>query len=187
MPRRPLLQPMPWTGADDPAYQRYMQREWGVPVRRDRKLFEMLTLQVFQAGLSWATILKRRSAFRKAFADWRLDSVAAFTKRDIARLSRDRSIIRNRPKIEAAVGNARCILALRSECSTFSAYLWGFVGGEPVRPARPYRSWEELPDATPLSARLSRDLKAHGFRFLGPVACYAFMQAVGLVDDRVYA
>lgn len=177
--------PYPWIGSDNADYIAYMRDEWGVPVHDDRKLFEMFILEVFQAGLSWATVLRRRAAFRKAFANWSLRRVAAFDKRDVERLMKNEGIIRNRRKIEAAVQNAGCILALQKEFGSFAAYLWDFVGGEPVRANGNCRRWEDLPAETVLSQRLARDMKKRGFLFVGPVSCYAFMQAVGLVNDRI--
>ncbi len=179
------IPPLPWAGADTPEYIAYMQNEWGVPVRRDRRLFEMLVLEIFQAGLSWAIILKRRRHFREAFANWDFNQVAAFTARDRKRLLRNPGIIRNQRKIQAAITNAGAIIEIRRDFKTFSRYLWDFIGGEPITPSTPYRSWNELPATSPLALKLSRDMKQRGFTFIGPTSCYAFMQAVGLVDDRV--
>lgn len=178
--------PFPWAGSRNPDYVRYMCEEWGVPVHDDRRLFEMLALECFQAGLSWATILKRRQAFRRAFSNWNLSVIAAYGSRDRARLRRDPGIIRNARKIEAVIANAAAALKLRREFGSLDAYFWGFIGGRPItRNKGRCRRWQDLPCESEESRRLARDLKARGFRFVGPVACYAFMQAVGLVDDRL--
>lgn len=175
----------PWIGADDADYIDYMRHEWGVPVRDETKLFEMFTLQIFQSGLTWAIILHRWDAFRKAFADWDLHRVAGFGKREINRLAKDASIIRNRPKIEAAVNNAGRIIELQESCGGFGTYLWGFVGDKPIRRNTRCRRWEDLPTESAESRALAKDLKKRGFKFVGPTSMYAFMQAVGLVDDRI--
>jgi DNA-3-methyladenine glycosylase I len=177
--------PYPWIGADDAEYLAYMRDEWGVPVRDDRKLFEMLILETFQAGLSWSTILRRRKGFRKAFANWSLGKVSAFGPNDVERLMNDEGIIRNRRKIEAAVANANAIILIKKEFGSLAKYLWDFVGGEPILPGKPYKSWKDIPAETESSRALSRDLKKRGFKFVGPTSCYAFMQAVGLADDRL--
>lgn len=154
-----------------------------MPADDDRHLFEMLILEGQQAGLSWFTILKKRDAFREAFAGFDPERVAAFGDRDIERLMRDRRIVRNRAKLTAAVGNARAFLDLRECHGRFSDWLWGFVDGEPMvnRPL----SEADIPAATPTSRQLSKALRSAGFRFVGPTICYAYMQAVGLVDDHV--
>lgn len=175
----------PWIGAGDKEYIRYMDLEWGSPVHNDRKLFEMLILESFQAGLSWATILKRRKAFRNAFSNWSVRKVAAFSDDDMQRLLQNPGIIRNRLKIKAAVQNAGQFIAIQKEFGSFDAWLWSFTDGKVVKPKKPYRSWGEVPAETELSRAISKALKKRGFSFLGPVATYAFMQAVGLVDDRV--
>lgn len=163
-----------------------MLREWGVPVHDDRRLFEMLVLEVFQAGLAWSTVLRKRSAFRRAFGGYAPARIARWGARQVKRLLADPGIIRNRRKIEAAIANARAFCRVQKEYGSFARYIWAFVGGRPLKPARPYRHWSEVPTQTPLSQRLSADLRQRGFRFLGPVATYAFMQAVGLVDDRIW-
>ncbi|MBP7828383.1 MAG: DNA-3-methyladenine glycosylase I [Kiritimatiellae bacterium] len=167
----------------DPLYVEYHDREWGVPVRDDRRLFEMLVLEGAQAGLSWLTILKKRENYRRAFRGFDPEVVARFTARDVKRLLADPGLVRNRLKIEAAIRNARGLLAIRAEFGTFSAYLWRFVEGRPVR--NRWRSLNELPSRSVLSDMMSRDLKRRGFNFVGSTICYAFMQAVGMVNDHV--
>ena len=157
-------------------------REWGVPSHDDRHLFELLTLEGAQAGLSWSTILHKRKGYRSAFAAFDVAAVASFGTKDVERLLADPGIVRNRLKIESTVSNAARVLELQEECGSFDAYLWGFVGGEPV--VGRWRSAAEIPAETDLSRTLSRDLKRRGFRFVGPTICYAFMQSVGLVDDH---
>lgn len=160
----------------------YHDVEWGAPSHEDRHLFEMLTLEGAQAGLSWATILRKREGYRRLFADFDPAAVAAFTPDDVERLLQDPGIVRNRLKIESAIVNASRVLDVQSEHGSLAAYVWGFVGGEPI--ASGFRSLSELPAETPLSKALSKDLKRRGFRFVGPTTCYAFMQAVGLVNDH---
>ncbi len=171
-----------WCGTD-PLYVAYHDEEWGVPADDDRHLFEMLILEGQQAGLSWLTILKKREAFREVLAGFEPESVAAFGDRDIDRLMQDERIVRNRAKLTAAVGNARAFLDLQERHGRFSDWLWAFVDGEPVvnRPV----SEADIPAETPISRQLSKALRAAGFRFVGPTICYAYMQAVGLVDDHV--
>jgi DNA-3-methyladenine glycosylase I len=156
----------------------YHDEEWGVPSRDDRHLFELLTLEGAQAGLSWSTILGKREGYRRAFAGFDAAVVARFAPDDVERLLADPCIVRNRLKVESAVENARRILELGS----FAAYLWDFVGGEPLVGRR--HSLAELPADTAESRALSRDLKRRGFRFVGPTVCYSFMQATGLVNDH---
>jgi DNA-3-methyladenine glycosylase I len=170
----------PW--ARDPLDVAYHDREWGVPVRDDRRLFEFLVLEGAQAGLSWSTILRKRAAYRRAFAGFDPRRVARFGPREARRLLADPGIVRNRAKIAAAVANARAFLAVQAEHGSFAAYLWGFVEGRPLQGRR--RAPRDVPAETPLSRALSADLKARGFRFVGPTICYAFMQAVGLVNDH---
>jgi len=170
--------------ATTPAMIAYHDREWGVPVRDDKKLFEFLTLEGAQAGLSWETILNKRAHYRECFSRFDFNKVAKFTQHDVKRLLGDHRIVRNKLKIEATINNARAVLALReSTRSTFSSYLWDFVGGAPIvnRPRR----IGDVPATTPLFLELSKDLKSRGFRFVGPTIVYAFMQAVGLVDDHL--
>jgi DNA-3-methyladenine glycosylase I len=161
---------------------RYHDEEWGVPSHDDRHLFEMLALQGAQAGLSWSTILNKRENYRRAFDGFDADKVARYGDADVTRLLTDAGIVRNRAKIEATIGNARATLAVRDEFGSFDAYIWRFVGGKPRRNA--FRSLSELPASTPESEALSKDLKKRGFRFVGPTVCYAFMQAVGMVNDH---
>ncbi len=173
-----------WANSD-PLTVAYHDDEWGVPVHDDRKLFEMLLLEGFQAGLSWLTILRKRDAFRKAFSGFDPRKVARYTARDAARLLKDKGIIRNRLKISAAISNARAFLAVQKEFGTFDAYLWHFTGGKALRPKRRARTVEELPSESPESRAMSKDLKRRGFRFVGPTICYAHMQACGMVDDHL--
>jgi DNA-3-methyladenine glycosylase I len=156
----------------------YHDEEWGVPSHDDRHLFELLTLEGAQAGLSWSTILAKREGYRRAFAGFDPAAVARFEPDDVERLLADPGIVRNRLKVESAVANATRVLELGS----FASYLWDFVGGEPL--VGRWRSVAELPAETDLSRALSRDLKRHGFRFVGPTVCYSFMQAVGLANDH---
>jgi DNA-3-methyladenine glycosylase I len=161
----------------------YHDREWGVPLHADRRLFELLILEGAQAGLSWSTVLRRRSGYRRAFAGFDPSRVARFTPAAVARLLRDPGIIRHRGKIESAVGNARAFLAIQREHGSFAAYLWSSVGGRPVQNRR--RALREVPAETAVSRELSRDLRRRGFTFAGPTICYAFMQAAGLVNDHL--
>jgi DNA-3-methyladenine glycosylase I len=163
--------------------QAYHDEEWGVPAHDDRVLFEFLTLEGAQAGLSWSTILRKRGAYRKAFAGFDPRKVARFDAARIERLMHDAGIVRNRLKIESTVANARAALAVQKELGSLDAYLWGFVGGRPLR--TPRRSLRDVPASTPESDAMSRDLKKRGFRFVGSTICYALMQACGLVDDHV--
>ena len=160
----------------------YHDDEWGVPSHDDRHLFELLTLEGAQAGLSWATILRKRAGYRRAFADFDPQAVARFGAGDLDRLLDDSGIVRNRLKVESTVANARAVLALQEELGSLDAYLWGFVDGAPIVGRR--RSLADLPAETAESRALSKDLKRRGFRFVGPTVCYAFMQAVGLVNDH---
>jgi DNA-3-methyladenine glycosylase I len=171
-----------WAGTD-PLYVRYHDDEWGVPVHRDRHLFEMLILEGAQAGLSWITILRKRPAYRRAFDRFDPKKVARFSAARQRALMRDAGIVRNRLKISAAVTNARAFLDVQKEFGSFDAYLWRFVGGRPKvnRPS----GQGDIPARTAESDALSKDLKKRGFRFVGGTICYAFMQAVGLVDDHV--
>ena len=161
----------------------YHDKEWGVPVHDDRVLFEFITLEGAQAGLSWETILKKRDAYRKAFADFDPVKVARFTPPRVERLMKDAGIVRNRLKIESTVSNAKAFLAVQREFGSFDAYLWKFVGGKPI--VTRHRNMREYPVRTAESDALSRDLKKRGFRFVGTTICYAFMQAVGMVDDHM--
>ena len=156
--------------------------EWGVPSHDDRHLFEMLTLEGAQAGLSWSTILRKREGYRRAFADFEPDAVARFTPDDVERLLGDPGIVRNRLKVESTIVNAGRVLEVRDALGSLDAYLWSFVDGSPV--VGRWRSVSEIPAETELSRALSKDLKRRGFRFIGPTVCYAFMQTVGLVNDH---
>jgi DNA-3-methyladenine glycosylase I len=167
----------------DPLMVEYHDREWGVPVHDDRKLFEFLVLEGMQAGLSWRTILRKRENFRKAFHDFDPAVVARYTKRDLKRLMADAGIIRNRRKIEAAVNNAKCFLAVQEELGSFDVYIWGFIGGRTIR--HRFRSMGELPASTPESDRISLDMKRRGFKFVGSTIIYAHMQATGMVNDHL--
>jgi DNA-3-methyladenine glycosylase I len=160
----------------------YHDEEWGVPLHEDRKIFEFLVLDAFQAGLSWAIVLRKREAFRRAFRDFDPARVARMTPRAVERLLADPGIIRNRLKIEAAIANAGRFQAVQKEFGSFDRYIWSFVGGRPIVHA--LRSLKEMPATSPESDALSRDLKAHGFKFVGSTICYAFMQAAGLINDH---
>jgi len=173
----------PWAAGDDPLMTRYHDVEWGVPVRDEVRLFEFLVLEGAQAGLSWRTILHRRDGYRRAFSGFRPERVARYGERDVARLLADPGIVRNRRKVEAAIGNARAFLSLREEGGSFRDFLWGFVGGRPL--VNRWRSMAELPASTPESEAMSRELSRRGFRFAGPTICYAFMQATGMVNDHL--
>ena len=170
-----------WPGSD-PAMLRYHDREWGVPAHDDRVLFEFLILEGAQAGLSWTTILRKRENYRKAFAGFDPLRVARFDARRRAALMRNEGIVRNRLKIESAIGNARAFLAVQKEFGSFDAYLWRFVGGRPIQGRR--KRIRDVPARTAESDALSRDLKKRCFRFVGSTICYAFMQAVGMVNDH---
>ena len=176
------LQRCSWPGSD-PLYLDYHDREWGVPVHDDQRLFEFLTLEGAQAGLAWITILRKREGYRRAFAGFDPQVVARFDAAKVAELLTDPGIVRNRLKVESAVGNARAFLQVQEEFGSFAAYMWGFVDGRPVQNA--WRSLAEIPASTPQSDALSRDLKRRGFRFVGSTICYAHMQAVGMVNDHI--
>ncbi len=172
----------PWAEGSSEAMLAYHDEEWGVPSHDDRHLFELLTLEGAQAGLSWSTILGKREGYRRAFADFDAEAVARFGPDDVERLLADTGIVRNRLKVESAVANAARILEVREELGSFDAYVWRVVGGAPL--VGGWRSPAELPAETDLSRALSRDLKRRGFRFVGPTVCYSFMQAVGLANDH---
>jgi DNA-3-methyladenine glycosylase I len=171
-----------WVG-DDPLYRRYHDEEWGVPSHDARHLFEMLTLEGAQAGLSWLTILRKREGYREAFADFDAERVARFDAKRIERLLRNPAIVRNRLKVESTVGNARAIVALEEQGPGLVEVVWSTVGGRPLQ--NRFRTVSEVPAQTESSRRMSRELKKRGFRFVGPTVCYSFMQAVGMVDDHV--
>jgi len=170
-----------WCG-DDPLYVRYHDEEWGVPVHDDQELFEKLILDGAQAGLSWITILRKRDGYRRAFDDFDAEKIARYDERKIAQLMNDAGIVRNRLKINAAVTNARAYLKLREEGS-FDEYLWQFTGGETVN--NRVREYGQIPAQTPASLAMSKALQKRGFKFVGPTICYAFMQAVGMVNDHL--
>ena len=174
-----------WVGGRAPgdAMLRYHDEEWGVPLHDDRALFELLTLEGAQAGLSWETVLRRRGGYRRAFEGFEVERIAVFTEADVERLMQDTGIIRNRAKINATIGNARAVGAIREEFGSLEAYLWGFAGGKPR--VNRFESLGELPAQTAESAAMSKDLQRRGFRFVGPTICYAFMQASGMVNDHV--
>ena len=171
-----------WAGNDE-LYIHYHDTEWGVPVYDDQRLFEFLLLEGAQAGLSWITILKRRDAYRKAFADFNPEKVARFNQSKIEKLMLDSGIIRNRLKIESAVKNAKAFLRIQEECGSFAAYQWRFVDGMPIQNS--VKTMADLPAKTPVSEAFSKDLKRRGFSFVGPTIVYAHMQAVGMVNDHV--
>ena len=171
-----------WCGVD-PLYVAYHDVEWGVPVHDDRTLFEFLILEGAQAGLSWITILRKREAYRAAFDGFDPAKVARYDDRRIRKLLGNEGIVRNRQKIEAAVGNARAFLDVQDAFGSFDAYVWRFVNGGPLRNA--WTSLKEIPAVTREAEAMSRDLKARGFRFVGPTICYAHMQATGMVNDHL--
>ena len=176
------MQRCAWAEGSD-LYRSYHDREWGVPLHDDRGLFEFLILEGAQAGLSWSTILKKREGYREAFAGFEAERVARYTEDDVARLLAHPGIVRNRLKINAAVANAKAVLAVREECGSFDRYIWRFVPDGPLQ--NRWTRLGDIPAATPASEAMSRDLKWRGFRFVGPTICYAFMQAVGMVNDHL--
>ncbi|MBI4144932.1 DNA-3-methyladenine glycosylase I [Candidatus Woesearchaeota archaeon] len=168
-------------GDGNPLYERYHDEEWGVPVHNDRKLFEFLILEGAQAGLSWSTILKRRDGYRKAFANFDPAKVATFTDKDVRRLLKDAGIIRNNLKIRSAITNAKAFLGIKEEFGSFDSYVWKFVNHRPIRNAVKRGEWQATSAA---SDALSKDLKKRGFSFVGSTIMYAFMQAIGMVNDH---
>jgi DNA-3-methyladenine glycosylase I len=172
-----------WAPVDSPVYLAYHDEEWGVPVHDDGHLFEMLTLEGAQAGLSWSTILNKREGYRGVFSGFDPGKVARFDSRKVDRLLSDPSIVRNRMKIESTLNNARAVLRVQEEDGSLDSYLWSFVGGIPK--VNRFRRLGEIPAETPESKAMSKDLKRRGFKFVGPTVCYAFMQACGLVNDHV--
>ena len=172
----------PWP-KDIPEYVAYHDEEWGVPLHDDRAIFEFLILEGAQAGLSWLTILRKRDGYRRAFARFDPKKVARFGAREKARLLKDASIVRNRQKIDAAIGNAKAFLRVQEEFGSFDAYVWQFVGGKPIR--NKWTSVKQVPARTKESDALSKDLVARGFRFVGSTICYAHMQATGMVNDHL--
>lgn len=171
-----------WAG-NDPIYIDYHDNEWGRPVHDDNKLFEMLILEGMQAGLAWITVLKKREAFRAAFDGFDLNKVALYDEAKVEELLSNAGIIRHRGKINAAIGNAKAFLELQKKYGSFDRFLWDYVGGTPI--INTPESMADIPASTPLSDRISKDLKARGFKFVGSTIVYAFMQAVGIVDDHM--
>lgn len=171
-----------WVSSDDPLYLAYHDDEWGVPVHDDRLLFEFLILEGAQAGLSWSTILKKRENYRAALDNFDPASVAAYDEEKVAALLADPGIVRNRLKVRAAIKNARAFLDVQAELGSFDRYIWQFVGGSPRQNA--WRSLAEIPAESAESRAMSKDLKRRGFTFVGPTICYAFMQAIGMVNDH---
>jgi DNA-3-methyladenine glycosylase I len=173
----------PWVDMSKPDYVRYHDQEWGVPVHDERTIFEFLTLEAAQAGLSWYTVLRKRDAYRDAFAGFDPEKVARFDKRRIARLLENPGIIRNQQKILAAVNNAKRFLVVQDEFASFDAYIWRFVGGRPI--VNKLRTLKDYAATSNESDALSKDLKQRGFKFVGSTICYAHMQATGMVNDHV--
>ena len=171
-----------WVNSPDPIYAEYHDTEWGVPEYDSRALWEKLMLDGFQAGLAWITILRKRDTMRLAFDGFDPDRIAAYTDTDRERLLADPGIIRSKSKIEAAIGNAKAYIVMRENGEDFADYLWAFVGGEPVQNS--YASLSDVPTKTALSETISKDLKKRGFKFVGPTIVYAFMEAVGMVNDH---
>ena len=170
-------------GENDALYRKYHDREWGVPVHKDRKLFEMLILEGAQAGLSWITILRKRENYRKAFDGFKPEVVAQYGRNDITRLLHNQGIVRNKLKISAAIQNAQSFLVVQKEFGSFDRYIWRFVGNK--QKVNRWKSMKQVPPETPESEAMSKDLKSRGFRFVGSTICYSFMQACGLVNDHV--
>jgi len=171
-----------WCG-EDPLYVAYHDHEWGVPLHDDQRLFELLTLEGAQAGLSWLTILRKREGYCHAFDRFDIARVAAYSAPDVARLLADPGIVRNRLKIESAIGNARGIAEIQREYGSFAAFVWRYVEGQPLQNA--WQTLAEIPASTAASSLMSRELKKRGFNFVGPTICYAFMQATGMVNDHL--
>lgn len=174
----------PW-GASDPLYRAYHDTEWGVPIHDDRRLFELLNLEGAQAGLAWITILRKRDGYARAFEGWDPERIAGYGEEDVVRLLAEAGIVRNRAKVAAVIGNARAYLALTNGGApgAFDRYLWSFVDGRPLVNA--WTAMADIPAETDASRALSRDLRRHGFRFVGPTIVYAFMQSAGLVNDHL--
>jgi DNA-3-methyladenine glycosylase I len=173
----------PWANLDDPLMIEYHDREWGVPIHDDRKIFEFLVLEGAQAGLSWATILRKRENYRSAFAGFDPRKVARFDGRKIDKLLEDPGLVRNRRKVESAVSNARAFLDVQKEFGSFDSYMWSFVSGRPIR--NRWTRLTQIPTTTAEAERMSSDLVKRGFRFVGPTICYSHMQAVGMVNDHL--
>ncbi|KAA0205789.1 DNA-3-methyladenine glycosylase I [Candidatus Uhrbacteria bacterium] len=177
-----VLRRCPWPIEHDPLYLKYHDEEWGVPVHDDRKIYEFLVLESFQAGLSWRTILAKRDNFRDAFDNFDARKVARYTARDVRRLMNDAGIVRNRQKIEAAINNAKRFLEVQKEFGTFSKYMWSWVDGKPIH--HRFNDLKDYPAYTEEALAWAKDLKKRGFKFLGPTVVYAHMQAVGMVNDH---
>ncbi len=177
-----IIHRCPW-GEHDPLYRRYHDREWGVPVHDDHKLFEMLCLEGAQAGLSWITILRKRKNYRAAFDRFDPKKIVRYDSKKIKQLLADEGIVRNRLKVESTIQNAKAFLEVQKEFGSFDRYIWQFVGGSPVVNKR--RSMKDVPPSTKVSDAMSKDLKQRGFKFVGSTICYAFMQACGLVNDHL--
>jgi DNA-3-methyladenine glycosylase I len=171
-----------WAGSD-PLYTAYHDREWGVPVHNDRKLFEMLLLEGAQAGLSWITILRKRENYRKAFEEFDPEKIARYDRIKIRKLLAEEGIVRNKLKIAAAIQNAKAFLDVQKEFGSFEAYVWPFVSGRTIQ--NKWKSLKEIPASSAEAVALSKDLRRRGFSFVGPTICYAFMQAVGMVNDHI--
>ncbi len=171
-----------WVNPDDPYYVEYHDNEWGVPSHDDRKLFELLVLEGAQAGLNWKTILVKREGYRTAFAGFEPRAVAAFDQKVLNRIMKDPGIVRNKLKVESTIANAKALLAVQKEFGSFDKYIWSFVSGKPIR--NKWKSLSQIPAVTPEATQMSKDLIKRGFRFVGPTICYAFMQAVGMVNDH---
>jgi len=172
----------PWPG-EDPFYVAYHDTEWGVPEYDDRALYEKLILDGFQAGLSWITILRKRDNFRAAFDDFQPEKIARYSEKKVHALMQDAGIVRNRAKIEGAISSARSYLKIMEEGAGFSKYLWDFVDGRPI--VNKFKTTGHVPPSTPLSVKISKDLQARGFKFVGPTIVYAFMEATGMVNDHL--
>ena len=172
----------PWCEKDD-LYRNYHDNEWGIPVYEDKKLFEFLVLETFQAGLSWYTILRKRGNFRKAFDNFDYKKVARYSEEIVQKLMHDAGIIRNQLKIRATISNAIAFMKVQQEFESFSNYIWGFVNHQPI--VNKYRTMADIKSTTPLSDEISKDLKKRGFKFVGSTVVYAHMQATGMVDDHV--
>ena len=168
---------------ENPMYIRYHDEEWGLPVHDDKKLFELLVLEGFQAGLTWELILKRREAFRKALADFNPITIAKFSTAEAENILKNPDVIRNRAKIQATINNAKRFIQIQNEFGSFDRFIWQFVDGKPIDHA--FKSMSEMPPQTDESRAMSKELKKRGFKFVGPTICYAFMQAVGMVNDHM--
>ncbi len=171
-----------WAGSD-PLYVEYHDKEWGVPEHDDRKLFELLILEGAQAGLSWLTVLKKRNNYKKAFDNFDAQKIARYDRKKIKELLNNEGIIRNRLKVEATVQNAKAFLEVQKEFGSFDTYIWRFVSSKPIK--NKWRKMQDIPPKTDLSDAMSKDLKKRGFKFVGSTICYAYMQAVGMVNDHV--